>query len=113
MIVLALLGIMRPIAAFPVMMGSCALLQSVAGIPFLKTRRVDFSASLSTIIAGLGGVAIAAFLVKELSLGAQRILVIIVVAYAAVAMLRSATRRKMAPSRCSVARSCPQCTIID
>jgi uncharacterized membrane protein YfcA len=91
MIVLALLG-MRPIAAFPIMMGSCALLQAVAGIRFLTTRRMDFATSLSTTIAGLGGVAIAAFIVKQLSLGALRILVILVVTYAAIAMLRSATR---------------------
>jgi uncharacterized membrane protein YfcA len=92
MILLALLG-MRPIAAFPIMMGSCALLQPVAGIRFLATRRMDFSTSLSMTLAGLFGVAIAAFIVKELSLGALRILVIVVVTYAAIAMLRSAARR--------------------
>jgi uncharacterized membrane protein YfcA len=89
MIMLALMG-MAPIAAFPIMMGSCALLQPVAGIRFLKTRRMDFSASLSMTLSGLLGVAIAAFIVKSLSLGALRILVIGVVTYAALAMLRSA-----------------------
>jgi len=91
MITLALLG-MAPIAAFPIMMGCCALLQPVAGIRFLKTRRMDFSASLSMTLAGLFGVAIAYFIVKSLPLEALRWLVIGVVSYAAVAMLVSARR---------------------
>ena len=91
MILLALLG-MQPIAAFPIMMGACALLQPVAGIRFLTTRRMDFSASLSMTLAGLFGVAIAAFIVKSLPLEALRYGVIVVVAYAAFAMLWSARR---------------------
>jgi uncharacterized membrane protein YfcA len=94
MIVLALLG-MQPIAAFPIMMGSCALLQCVAGIKFLRTRRMDFSASLSTTLAGVCGVAIAAGIVKALPLAALRILVIVVATYGAVAMLHSATRQRI------------------
>ena len=93
MILLALMG-MQPIAAFPIMMGACALLQPVAGIKFLATRRMDFSASLSMTLAGLIGVGIAAFIVKSLSLDTLRIGVIVVVAYAALAMLRSARRPK-------------------
>ncbi len=91
MILLALLG-MQPIAAFPIMMGSCALLQPIAGIKFLATRRLDFSAAISMTLAGLFGVGIAAFIVKSLPLEWLRYLVIIVVAYAAFAMLRSARR---------------------
>jgi uncharacterized membrane protein YfcA len=89
MIMLALMG-MAPTVAYPIMMGSCALLQPVAGIKFLKTRRMDFSASLSMTLSGLIGVAIAAFIVKSLPLFWLRILVIIVVTYAAEEMLRSA-----------------------
>ena len=93
MIMLALMG-MRPIAAFPIMMGSCALLQPTAGIRFLKTRRMAFSTSLSLTLGGLVGVAIAAPLVVRLSqyLDVLRWLVIFVVTYAAFAMLRSAVR---------------------
>jgi uncharacterized membrane protein YfcA len=91
MITLALLG-MAPIAAFPIMMGACALLQPVAGIRFLKTRRMDFSASLSMTLSGLLGVAIAYFIVKSLPLEALRVVVIGVVTYAAIAMLMSARR---------------------
>ena len=91
MITLALLG-MAPLAAFPIMMGACALLQPVAGIRFLKTRRMDFSASLSMTLAGLIGVAIAYFIVKSLPLEWLRWGVIAVVSYAAIAMLLSARR---------------------
>jgi len=93
MITLALLG-MTPIAAFPIMMGCCALLQPVAGVRFLKTRRMDFSASLSMTLAGLFGVAIAYFIVKSLPLQWLRVGVIGVVTYAAVAMLVSARRER-------------------
>ncbi len=91
MITLALLG-MAPIAAFPIMMGCCALLQPVAGVRFLKTRRMDFSASLSMTLAGLIGVFIAYYIVKSLPLEWLRVGVIGVVTYAAVAMLLSARR---------------------
>jgi uncharacterized membrane protein YfcA len=91
MITLALLG-MTPIAAFPIMMGCCALLQPVAGVRFLETRRMDFSASLSMTLAGLFGVAVAYFIVKSLPLEYLRGVVILVVTYAALAMLYSAKR---------------------
>lgn len=91
MITLALLG-MTPIAAFPIMMGCCALLQPVAGVRFLSTRRMDFSASLSMTLAGLFGVAIAYYIVKSLPLAYLRWVVIAVVTYASLAMLHSARR---------------------
>jgi uncharacterized membrane protein YfcA len=91
MILLALLG-MAPIAAFPIMMGACALLQPVAGIRFLKTRRLDFSASISMTLTGLIGVGIAAYIVKSLPMDKLRLIIIGVVLYAAIAMLWSARR---------------------
>lgn len=100
MILLALLG-MQPIAAFPIMMGACALLQPVAGIRFLTTRRMDFSASLSMTLAGLIGVGVAAFIVKSLPLEYLRYVVIVVVAYAAFAMLWSARRPRAATAAVS------------
>jgi uncharacterized membrane protein YfcA len=78
MVTLALLG-MHPLAAFPIMMGSCALLQPVASLRFFQS-------------GGVIGVLIAAYVVKSLPLIALRWLVIAVIAYAAFAMLRSAAR---------------------
>jgi uncharacterized membrane protein YfcA len=91
MITLALLG-MNPLAAFPIMMGSCALLQPVASLRFFQTGKFSWSASLGLTLGGVVGVLIAAFVVKSLPLYALRWLVIVVIAYAAFAMLRSAAR---------------------
>ena len=92
MITLALLG-MHPIAAFPIMMGSCALLQPVASLRFFQTGAFAWGPSLGLALGGVVGVLIAAYIVKSLPLIALRWLVIVVIAYAAFAMLRSAARR--------------------
>lgn len=91
MITLALLG-MHPIAAFPIMMGACALLQPVASLRFFQTGRFAWGPSLGLAFGGVVGVLVAAYIVKSLPLIALRWLVIVVIAYAAFAMLRSATR---------------------
>ncbi len=89
MITLALLG-MHPIAAFPIMMGSCALLQPVASLRFFQTGKFAWGPSIGLAFGGVTGVLIAAYIVKSLPLEALRWLVIVVIAYAAFAMLRSA-----------------------
>jgi uncharacterized membrane protein YfcA len=91
MITLALLG-MHPIAAFPIMMGACALLQPVASLRFFQTGRFAWGPSLGLAFGGIVGVFVAAYIVKSLPLIALRWLVIVVIAYAAFAMLRSAAR---------------------
>jgi uncharacterized membrane protein YfcA len=92
MITLALLG-MHPIAAFPIMMGACALLQPVASLRFFQTGAFAWGPSLGLTLGGIIGVLVAAFIVKSLDVVYLRWLVIVVVAYAAYAMLRSAARR--------------------
>ena len=89
MIMLALLGL-NPLGAFPIMMGSCGLLQPAASLRFFKTGRFDFGASLGLTMGGVPGVLIAVFIVKSLPLGVLRWLVASVVSYAALSMLRSA-----------------------
>ena len=91
MVTLALLG-MHPLAAFPIMMGSCALLQPVASLRFFQSGRFAWGPSLGLVFGGVIGVLIAAYVVKNLPLIALRWLVIAVIAYAAFAMLRSAAR---------------------
>ncbi len=91
MITLALLG-MHPLAAFPIMMGACALLQPVASLRFFQNGRFAWGPSLGLAFGGIVGVFVAAYIVKSLPLIALRWLVIVVIAYAAFAMLRSATR---------------------
>lgn len=96
MIVVSLLGL-HPLAAFPIMMGACALLQPVAGVRFIKRARYSSRASLGLMIGGVPAVLIAAFVVKSLPLQMLRWLVVVVVVYAASEMLRSYARPGVSP----------------
>lgn len=89
MVVLALLG-MNVRAAFPIMMASGGVMLPVAGWRFLRSRRFAWGPSLGIATAGVAGVLIAAFIIKNLQVRTLRWLVAAVVTYAAVAMLRSA-----------------------
>jgi uncharacterized membrane protein YfcA len=92
MITLALLG-MHPLAAFPIMMGACALLQPVASLRFFQTGKFAWGPALGLAFAGVFGVIIAAYIVKSLPLLWLRWLVVVVITYTAFAMLRSAASR--------------------
>ena len=89
MIVISLLG-MNPAVAFPIMMGSSAFLMPVAAVRFLQADAYSLRPALGLSLGGLPAVLVAAFIVKSLPLTTMRWLVVIVVSYAAVAMLRSA-----------------------
>ena len=89
LILVSLLG-MNPIAAFPVMMGSCAFLMPVAGLRFIARQRYDLRAALGLALGGIPGVLVAAFIVKQLPVVWLRWLVVIVVLYASITMLRAA-----------------------
>jgi uncharacterized membrane protein YfcA len=95
MITLALLGT-HPLAAFPIMMGSCALLQPIASLRFFETGKFGWGTSIGLAIGGIFGVLVAAYIVKSLPLEYLRWLVIVVIAYAAFAMLRSAAQPRTA-----------------
>ena len=88
MIMLALLG-MNPLSAFPIMMGSCGLLQPIASLQFFRSGRFAYGTAIGLAIGGIGGVLIGAFLVKQLPLEALRWLIVGVVLYASTSMLRS------------------------
>ena len=92
LILVSLLG-MSPLAAFPIMMGSCALLMPVGGARFVRTGRYNVSAALGLAIGGIPGVLLAAFVVWSLPIDWMRWLVLIVVVYAALQMLRSGLQR--------------------
>ena len=91
MVLLALLGL-HPLGAFPIMMGTCGIVQPVASLRFFKTGRFAFGPSMGLTLGGVVGVLIAIFIVRQLPLLALRWLVIVVVTYAALTMLRSALR---------------------
>ncbi len=92
MIMVSLLG-MNPVAAFPIMMGSCAFLMPVASTRFIRFGAFSMLAAIGLTLGGIPGVLIAAFLVKSMSLSLLRWLVVVVVLYAAIVMLRSAAQR--------------------
>jgi uncharacterized membrane protein YfcA len=89
MALVSLLG-MNPVAAFPIMMGSAALILPVASIRFIKSRRFNRRTALALTIGGIPGVLIAAFIVKSLPLDAVRWLVVGVLLYTSFMMWRSA-----------------------
>ena len=89
LMLVSLLG-MNPIAAFPIMMASCACLMPVGSLKFIREGKYDRQTAIGLAIGGIPGVFLAAFVVKELPQQWLYWLVVIVVLYAAILMLRSA-----------------------
>ncbi|HTE46324.1 MAG TPA: sulfite exporter TauE/SafE family protein [Gemmatimonadaceae bacterium] len=106
MILVSLLG-MNPIAAFPIMMGSCAFLMPMASIRFLKTRAYEPRAILGMLLPGIPAVLIAAFVVKTLPPWGLPWLVVVVVTYTAINMLRAARRERDIASAATSAEAQP------
>ncbi|HKS58122.1 MAG TPA: sulfite exporter TauE/SafE family protein [Steroidobacteraceae bacterium] len=95
LILVSLLG-MDPRAAFPIMMGSCAMLMPVASVRFISDRKYDTRAALGLALGGIPGVLLAAYVVHSLPLDWLRWLVVIIVLYAAALMLLSARAKSPA-----------------
>ena len=91
MVILGLLG-MHPIAAYPIMIGSDGLLIPVASLGFLKSGRFAQGSALGLTCGGVVGTLLAFPLVNIVAshLTLMRWLVIVVIIYAAVAMLKAA-----------------------
>jgi uncharacterized membrane protein YfcA len=98
MILVSLLG-MSERTAFPIMMGSCAFLMPVGSLRFIREESYNLRNALGLAIGGIFGSFIAGVIVKELSLGTVRWLVIVVVIYTAVTLLLSARSERMAELR--------------
>lgn len=92
LILFSLLG-MDPRAAFPIMMGSGALMAMAGGFRFMQSAKFDRKAALGLTLGGIPGVLVAGLIVKSLPLSVLRWMVVAVVIYAATMMLRSAMRR--------------------
>jgi len=99
LILVSLLG-MSPLAAFPIMMGSCGLLMPIGGARFVRSGRYNLGAALGLALGGIPGVLVAAYIVKSLPIVWLRWLVLAVVVYAAFQMLRSARRRQPKEGDC-------------
>jgi uncharacterized membrane protein YfcA len=87
---------MNPLAAFPIMMGSCAVLMPVASVRFIANRKYDLRAALGLTLGGIPAVLLAAYVVRKLPLDWLRWLVVIIVLYAAALMLLSARAQSSA-----------------
>jgi uncharacterized membrane protein YfcA len=85
---------MSPKVAFPIMMGSCAFLQPVAAVKFVKEGAYNRKAALPINLFGIIGVLIAAFIVKELPLNTLKWLIVFVILFASAVMFRSAMTEK-------------------
>ncbi len=94
MILVSLLG-MNPIAAFPIMMGSCAFLMPVASARFTRTGSFDVKTALGIAIGGVPAAMVAGLIVKSLPLTAVRWLVVVVVLYTAWTLLLAAKRDRV------------------
>lgn len=81
---------MSPDVAFPIMMGSCAMLMPVASTKFIKESAYAKKSSLFITIGGVCGVLIAAFLVKSMPMDVLKWVVIVVIAYTSITMLKKA-----------------------
>src|SRR5260370_41555017 len=55
LILVSLLG-MSPLAAFPIMMGSCGLLMPIGGARFIRGGRYHLGAALGLVLGGIPGV---------------------------------------------------------
>ncbi|MED9947724.1 MAG: sulfite exporter TauE/SafE family protein [Peptacetobacter hiranonis] len=87
---------MSPKVAFPIMMGSCAVLMPIASAKFIKEGQFPRKASLAITIGGVIGVFIAAYLVKSLPMDILKVLVIIVILYTSFTMLKPVLSKKQA-----------------
>ena len=85
---------MNPTAAFPIMMGSCALIQTWASLKFIKEASYDPKAALGLTGLGIIGVLIAAYIVKSLPLTVLKWVVVVVILYTSVMMFRSVKRKR-------------------
>jgi uncharacterized membrane protein YfcA len=88
LIMISLLG-MDPLAAFPIMMGSCAFLMPVSSARFIDRGSYSRRVALGLAVGGVPGVLVATYIVKSLPLLYLRWLVVVVVVYTAIVMLRA------------------------
>lgn len=97
MVMVYFLGL-TPIAAFPIMMLSCALLMPISSVNFIRHDRVDYRGLFGIILGGILGVVVAATLVKSLSLTALSWLIVLVSCWTAFSLCQTAQRQKNALS---------------
>lgn len=91
MVMVYLLG-MNPLAAFPIMMTSCAALTPVISVTFIKNESYHKKGLGWFIIGGVLGVIIAATLVKSMSLDVLSWIIVLVGFFTAFTLLRASQK---------------------
>lgn len=76
-------------AAFPIMMGSCALLMPFSSYEFIKNGAYSTKASAAIAIFGSIGVLVAAYVVKSLPLNVLKWVIVCVIVYTSTVMFKS------------------------
>ncbi len=92
MVMVYLLGL-NPLAAFPIMMVSCAALMPTSGITFIRNGLFQKKYLWSMIIGGIIGVLVAAIFVKNLSLDALTWLIVGIGFLTAYSLFQSALKK--------------------
>lgn len=85
---------MNPRAAYPIMMGACALLMPWCSLKFIKEAAYDPKAAVGLTSLGIVGVLIAAYIVKSLPLTILKWVVVVVILYTSVMMFRSVKKKE-------------------
>ncbi len=91
LVLVSLLG-MDPRAAFPIMMGSSALLLLTSGVKILASRPLKLGLVVGLALGGVPGVLVGALIIKALPLAQLRWGVVAVVTYAGAVMLHAAVK---------------------
>ncbi len=87
MVIVYLLG-MSPTVAFPIMMGSGAIVLCASSVRFIPTGYYHRKAAIGLLVGGIPGVCVAAYIVKSLPLNVLQWLVIAVVLYTSLTMFK-------------------------
>ena len=92
-------------AAYPIMMGACALLMPWCSLKFIKEAAYDLKAAVGLTSLGIVGVLIAAYVVKSLPLTILKWVVVVVILYTSVMMFRSVKKKEAAAAPPEAAKS--------
>lgn len=85
---------MNPLAAFPIMMCSCAFLMPAGSAEFVKKGSYDRKAAIAITLFGSAGVLVAGLFIKSLPLGIVKWLVLIIVMYTSIMLFGSAHKAR-------------------
>lgn len=85
---------MSPKCAFPIMMGSCAVLMPIASTRFIKDGNYPRKTSLWITIGGVFGVFVAAYIFNSMPMDMVKVLCVFIIYYTSYGMLKKALSKK-------------------